>query len=254
MFSPFESFTVFEIINVFTFFLSSFSLLFLVYFYLFFKFQKYIQNETQANTRLLNFVGNLILFVFNLHINQTVFKSLRKLFPISLTVFLFVFLGNIVGLIPNAFSSTGHIGLTFFLAITIFLAWIILGLLKLKLNFFALFIPHNCPAWLFPLMIVIELLSFFIRPFSLAIRLFANILSGHILLHLIHDTHLHVRDIEKNGYLPLIPSTFSLPVILAEVLVNILEIGVGCLQAYIFVILTCIYLEEIVHPRSFRHS
>jgi ATP synthase subunit 6 len=202
---------------------------------------------------VLQLIRVVIIFVFRLHKDQTVYKNLEKFSGITMMIFFMVVLGNITGLLPFAFSYTGHIAFTFFLSLTIFLGWFLVGLRKLNVHFFALFIPHNCPKWLFPLMIVIEILSFAIRPFSLAIRLFANILSGHILLHLIQGTGEKIRDGEKNGSFSIIPPTVSIPVRIIEIGVYLLETGVALLQGYIFSILSCIYLYENVFERRFGH-
>jgi F-type H+-transporting ATPase subunit a len=203
-----------------------------------------------ARSLLLNTLRGIIVFVMRLHVEQTIYRDLRKLAQVTIILFLIVAVGNLTGLIPFAFSYTGHIGFTFFLSMTVFLAWALLGIIRLNIRFFALFIPHNCPLWLFPLMIVIEILSFAIRPFSLSIRLFANILSGHILLHLINDSEVKVRDIENN--LGTLPPSMSILVGIIKFLVNVLETGVAILQAYILSILNCIYLYDSVFERRFE--
>ncbi|HXN54472.1 MAG TPA: F0F1 ATP synthase subunit A [Mycoplasmatales bacterium] len=252
--SPFENFElallfpscVFVIIFLFT----SFNLVLFQIILILFNLHEFFLYTFKPNSFILRSNAVLMNFLFNLHCSQSYSKLLLKFFPITLTVFLFILFGNLTGLLPWSFSYTGHIGLTFSLGIMLFQGWLIVGLDRLGGDFWALFIPHNCPKWLFPLMLVIEILSFLIRPFSLAIRLFANILSGHILLHLIKETEEIIRDEENNGYMNMIPSSVSSLVSLSESMVIVLELGVACLQGYIFVILSSIYLQESVNERN----
>src|SRR6202046_2228849 len=252
--SPFENFElallfpscVFVIIFLFT----SFNLVLFQIILILFNLHEFFLYTFKPNSFILRSNAVLMNFLFNLHCSQSYSKLLLKFFPITLTVFLFILFGNLTGLLPWSFSYTGHIGLTFSLGIMLFQGWLIVGLDRLGGDFWALFIPHNCPKWLFPLMLVIEILSFLIRPFSLAIRLFANILSGHILLHLIKETEEIIRDEENNGYMNMIPTSVSSLVSLSESMVIILELGVACLQGYIFVILSSIYLQESVNERN----
>jgi F-type H+-transporting ATPase subunit a len=252
--SPFENFELilffpscgFWLIFLFT----SFNLVLFQIILMLFNLHEFLISTFKPNSFILRSNAALITFLFNLHCSQSYSKFLLKYFSITLTVFIFILFGNLTGLLPWSFSYTGHIGLTFSLAIILFQGWLVVGLDRLGGDFWALFIPHNCPKWLFPLMLVIEILSFVIRPFSLAIRLFANILSGHILLHLIKETEEVLRDSENNGYMNMIPSSGSSLVSLSESMVIILELGVACLQGYIFVILSSIYLQESVNERN----
>lgn len=247
---PFENFGVILLAPSAMTLLTIFSLYLVTNIAIILNLHEYLQNIFRPNSFGLRISGAIASFVKALHKDQTYFKFLSKFYPVTLATFLVILVGNIAGLLPHSFSYTGHIGVTLFLAITLFLGWLLLGLLKLKGHFFALFIPHDCPNWLFPMMLCIELLSFLIRPFSLAIRLFANILSGHILLHLITGTRTALRDVENDGYIAWIPASGSLLVLIAEIAVTLLEIGVACLQAYIFALLSCIYLQESVADRK----
>src|ERR1700735_5621931 len=253
--SPFENFELilfFPVIGFwFIFLFTSFNLVLFQIIFILFNLHEFLLSTFKPNSLILRSNALLMNFLFNLHCSQSYSKFLLKFFPITLTVFIFILFGNLTGLLPWSFSYTGHIGLTFSLGIMLFQGWLIVGLDRLGGDFWALFIPHNCPKWLFPLMLVIEILSFLIRPFSLAIRLFANILSGHILLHLIKETEEIIRDEENNGYMNMIPSSVSSLVSLSESMVIILELGVACLQGYIFVILSSIYLQESVNERNF---
>jgi F-type H+-transporting ATPase subunit a len=169
-------------------------------------------------------------------------KLYKNLFPIFLSLFTILLVANILGLFPFAFSLTGHLAVTVILAFMTFTGWVILGLKSSKFAFIFLFLPDNCPRAILPLMSVIELLSFFIRPLSLSIRLFANILSGHILLYILASTVFEMYSIEIfiliTIVLTLVTAFFGL------------EIGIGGLQSYIFTLLSIIYLSEAVvkHP------
>jgi F-type H+-transporting ATPase subunit a len=252
--SPFENFELILFFQSFGFWFiflfTSFNLVLFQIIVMLFNLHEFLISTFKPNSFILRLNAVLINFLFNLHCSQSYSKFLLKYFPITLTVFIFILFGNLTGLLPWSFSYTGHIGLTFSLGIILFQGWLVVGLDRLGGDFWALFIPHNCPKWLFPLMLVIEILSFVIRPFSLAIRLFANILSGHILLHLIKETEEVLRDSENNGYMNMIPSSGSSLVSLSESMVIILELGVACLQGYIFVILSSIYLQESVNERN----
>jgi ATP synthase subunit 6 len=252
--SPFENFELILFFPSFGFWLiflfTSFNLVLFQIILMLFNLHGFLISNFGPNSLILRSNAVLINFLFNLHCSQSYSQFLLKYFPITLTVFIFILFGNLTGLLPWSFSYTGHIGLTFSLGIMLFQGWLVVGLDRLGGDFWALFIPHNCPKWLFPLMLVIEILSFVIRPFSLAIRLFANILSGHILLHLIKETEEIIRDSENNGYMNMIPSSGSSLVSLSESMVIILELGVACLQGYIFAILSSIYLQESVNERN----
>ena len=133
---------------------------------------------------------------------------------------------------PFAFTITAHISLTLLLALSFFIGWIIQGFLHLNLSFLRIFVPRGIPNWLLPLLVVIEILSFIIRPISLSIRLFANMLAGHILLYILGSATIS---------LGLIIGVFPFLFILAFF---VLELGIAFLQAYVFTILLSIYLAD----------
>jgi F-type H+-transporting ATPase subunit a len=183
------------------------------------------------------------IYVFVLRIFEELGpKNYNNYFPVFLTLFTILLIGNILGLLPFAFSLTGHLVVTVTLAGTTFIAWVILGIIKSKFKFIFQFIPDNCPPIILPLMTVIELLSFLIRPISLSVRLFANILSGHILLSILSGSLYNCFKTENfvliTGFLVILSSFF------------ILEVGIGGLQAYIFCLLSTIYFADClsVHP------
>lgn len=174
---------------------------------------------------------SLYKFILGLLFEQTGVKGLR-FFPLLFVVFSFIFMANIIGLFPFAFTITAHIALTFLLALSFFTAWIIQGLITLKLSFFNIFLPRGIPVWLMPLLVVIEILSFLIRPLSLSIRLFANMLAGHILLYILGSATLT---------LGMLINFFPFLFIIAFLF---LELGIAFLQAYVFTILLSIYLAD----------
>lgn len=168
-------------------------------------------------------------------VRETVGHGGKPYFPFVFSIFIFVLFANCLGMIPYSFTVTSHIIVTFALAALVFLMVIAIGLFKHGLHFFSLFAPKGIPVFLLPLIVVIELFSFLMRPFSLSIRLAANMMAGHILLKVIAGfvTSMAV-------YLAVIPLGLS-------VLITGFEIGIALLQAYIFTVLTCVYLHDAVH-------
>lgn len=182
-------------------------------------------------------VESFYTFLLKLIIAQAGHKSLR-FFSGIYTIFFFVFIFNLLGLLPFGFTVTGHIILTFTLAISFFIAWTIIAFKTLGLSFFRIFLPRNIPKALAPLLVVIEILSFSIRPISLAIRLFANMLAGHILLFIISTAVLVMSSLTSLiGFIPFI----------FVIIFFILELGIAFLQAYVFTILLAIYLRDALY-------
>jgi ATP synthase subunit 6 len=163
-----------------------------------------------------------------------------KFFPLIFTTFVFILFSNLVGLIPLGFTPTAQMGLTFSLALSYNLAWVILGFTKHGISFLKLFVPSGAPAILVPLIVVIEVISYSLRTFSLSIRLFANMMAGHTLLHILAS---FVIMFINSGLFVFAALPFVL--ILA---VYVLECGIAFLQAYVFTILLCIYLNDSLDP------
>ena len=157
-----------------------------------------------------------------------------RYFPFVFTLFMFVLFGNLLGLVPYSFTYTSHIVVTFALAATIFIGVTLIGIVRHGWRFLSLFAPHGVPLVLLPLLIPIELLSYCIRPFTLSIRLFANMLAGHTMLGVIAGLAASV---------PL----FGIVPLGVDVLIYFLELIVALLQAYVFTILTCLYLHDALH-------
>jgi F-type H+-transporting ATPase subunit a len=155
-------------------------------------------------------------------------------FPFVFTLFMFVLFANFLGLIPYSFTVTSHIIVTFALAATVFIGVTIIGVAKHGVHFLRLFVPEGVPVILLFLLVPIELLSYFIRPFTLAIRLFANMLAGHTMLAIFGGFAASV------GFLAIFPVALDVAILALEVLV-------AALQAYVFAILTCLYLRDALH-------
>jgi F-type H+-transporting ATPase subunit a len=165
-----------------------------------------------------------------------------KFFPLVLSLFMFILMSNVVGIIPYTFTVTSHIIITAALALTVFLTVIIYGIWKNGLHFFNLFLPSGIPGWMAPMIIVIELLSFMSRPISHSVRLFANMLAGHITLKLVGGF------VVMMGSVGLLGKFGAIAPLALTVALTALELLVAFLQAYVFTILTCIYLNDALHP------
>jgi F-type H+-transporting ATPase subunit a len=157
----------------------------------------------------------------------------RQYFPIIFAIFLFVLIANLFGMVPFAFTITSHIIVTFAMAIVIFIGVTLIGFIRHGTHFLSLFLPAGTPIWMAPFMIPIELVSYLARPVSLSLRLAANMLAGHILLKILAGFVLV-------GLIGVFPFVFML------IFIGF-EIFIACLQAYIFTLLTCVYLNDAVH-------
>jgi F-type H+-transporting ATPase subunit a len=165
-----------------------------------------------------------------------------KFFPLVFTLFMFILAVNMIGLIPYTFTVTSHIIITASLAILVFVTVIVYGLYRNGIKFFKLFAPSGIPLLLMPLIILIEIMSFLSRPLSHSLRLFANMLAGHITLKVFAGFITMLGAFGFFGWLGAIVP-FAL-----VVSVTALEFLVAFLQAYVFAILTCIYLNDAIHP------
>jgi F-type H+-transporting ATPase subunit a len=158
----------------------------------------------------------------------------RQFFPFVFTLFAFILFANLLGMIPYSYTTTSQIIVTFALAAVVFLLVTTIGIVRHGFHFLSLFVPHGVPKVLLLLLVPIELLSYFIRPFTLSIRLFANMLAGHTMLAIFGGFAASL------GFLAFFPTAIN-------VLLVGLEFLVAVLQAYVFAILTCLYLNEAVH-------
>ena len=173
-----------------------------------------------------NFIAQLL--------NDTIGNQGRKYFPFIFSIFMFVLIGNMVGMIPYSFTFTSHIIVTFALAAVVFIGVTVLGFIKHGLHFFSFFIIPGLPWYMLPILLPIEVISYLSRPISLSVRLFANMLAGHTLLK------VFAGFVVPLGLAGILPLAFI-------VALTGLEILIAFLQAYVFAILTCLYINDAIH-------
>ena len=163
----------------------------------------------------------------------------RPYFPFVFAIFMFVLIGNMIGMVPYTFTFTSHIIVTFTLAATVFVFVTVLALMKHGLHFFSFFMPHGAPIALAPILIPIEVISYLMRPVSLSIRLFANMMAGHTMLKVFAGfTVLMISGLGAIGFVAgLVP-------LLINIALTGFEFLVAFLQAYVFSILTCLYIRD----------
>jgi len=167
-------------------------------------------------------------------IRDTVGAEGRRYFPIVFSLFMFILVGNLLGMVPYSFTFTSHIIVTFALAAVVFIGVTILGFVKHGMRFFGIFVPPGAPLAMWPLLIPIEVISYLSRPISLSVRLFANMLAGHTLVKVIA------------GFIGIMGVFGILPLAVVVALTG-LEILIAFLQAYVFAILTCLYINDALH-------
>lgn len=167
-------------------------------------------------------------------LSDTVGKEGKPYFPFIFSLFIFVLFGNMLGMLPYSFTFTSHLAVTFAMAAFIFVAVTIIAIAKHRMKFFSFFLPSGVPIAMAPLLIPIEIISYLSRPVSLSVRLFANMMAGHTLLKVLAG---FVIPLGVAGVVP----------VAGLVAVTGLELLIAFLQAYIFTILTCIYISDAVH-------
>jgi len=175
-------------------------------------------------------------------IRNTIGEGGMRFFPLVFSLFMFILVSNIVGLIPYQFTVMSHIIVTAALALLVFFTVIIYGFWKNGWHFLNLFVPKGIPIYILPLIVFIEVLSFLSRPISHSVRLFANMLAGHITLFVFASFITMLGGLGVLGWFGA-----TLPLALTVALIG-LELLVAFLQAYVFTILTCIYLNDALHP------
>ena len=173
-----------------------------------------------------NFISSLI--------NDTVGKEGKKYFPLVFALFMFILFGNLFGMIPYSFTFTSHIIVTLALAMGVFIFVTVLGFVKHGVKFFGFFVIPGLPIYMLPLLIPIEVISYLSRPISLSVRLFANMLAGHTLLKVFAGL------VSALGFFGILPLVFIIAL-------TGLEILIAFLQAYVFAILTCLYINDALH-------
>jgi ATP synthase subunit 6 len=241
--SPFEQF---EIVNLATISLFNLNLsftnlsiyTFLVVFIWFCSFNFFLLKFVPTKVQL--FLETIFLFIHSL-VEEHLGKEEFKFFPFFVTLFSFLFGCNMLGMFPYSFTVTSHVCVTFGLSFSICLAIFILGLQHHGFHFFSCFLPSGSPLLLAPLLISIEIVSYLSHSFSLAIRLFANMLAGHALLKILAGFVWTMWGI-GGVFLPL--SVAPISIVAA---ITVLELGIAFLQAYVFTVLTCIYMKDAIH-------
>ena len=173
-------------------------------------------------------------FIANM-LKDNVGKEGKVFFPFIFTLFLFILFGNLLGMVPYNFTYTSHIIVTFGLAGFIFLSVTLIGIIKHGIAFLKFFVPSGVPMALLPILIPIELISYFVRPVSLSLRLFANMMAGHTMLKVFASFIVLLGII--GGWAPL----------LLVIVLTGFEIMIAVLQAYVFTILCCLYLNDALH-------
>ena len=193
-----------------------------------------IPNRWQSSVEMLyEFVANMV--------KENVGQGGKSYFPFIFSLFMFILIGNLLGMIPYSYTFTSQIIVTITLALIIFVGVTIIALIKHKFKFFTYFFPSGVPIGLAPLLIPIEIISYFMRPVSLSVRLFANMLAGHTMMKVFAG--LIIMMTSASGFLKI---GASLPLI-AVIGLTGLEFLVAALQAYVFSILTCMYLHDALH-------
>jgi F-type H+-transporting ATPase subunit a len=175
-------------------------------------------------------------------IRSTAGSEGMKFFPLIFSLFMFIMVSNLVGIIPYTFTVSSHLIVTAALALLVFFTVLFYGLYKNGLKFFKLFVPSGVPIYILPLVVFIEVISFFLKPVSHSVRLFANMLAGHIALKVFAS---FIAMLGALGFLGVIGAVLPLGLTIA---LTALELLVAFLQAYVFAILTCIYLNDAIHP------
>ena len=196
--------------------------------------QSLVPNRIQCLVEIsYEFVANMV--------KENAGKGSQAYFPFVFTLFMFILFGNLLGMIPYSYTFTSQIAVTFTLAAIIFVGVTLIALFKHGFKFFTYFFPSGVPIALAPLLIPIEIISYFIRPISLSVRLFANMLAGHTMMKVFAGLIIMMG---SAGGLLKIGAVLPL---LAVIGLTGLEFLVAALQAYVFSILTCMYLHDAIH-------
>jgi F-type H+-transporting ATPase subunit a len=198
------------------------------------------QSRSLVPTRLQSLAEISYEFVAGM-LRDSIGREGMKYFPFVFSLFMFIFFCNMLGMIPGAFTVTSHIIVTAALAAIVFLTVLVIGFAKNGLRFFKLFVPSGVPIYILPLVTLIEIISFLSRPVSHSVRLFANMLAGHITLKVFGGFVVMLLGAGSFAVLSPLP-------LIAAVALTALEFLVAFLQAYVFTMLTCMYLNDALHP------
>lgn len=192
-------------------------------------------------TRIQSIVESIYEFVASM-VRDTMGEEGMKYFPFVFAIFIFILVLNMLGMIPGAFTVTSHLAVTAALAALVFFTVLVIGFSKNGLGFLKLFVPSGVPIFVLPLVVAIEIISFLSRPISHSVRLFANMLAGHITLKVFGGFVVMLL-----GAAGATMAIAPLPLLMATAL-TALEFLVAFLQAYVFAMLTCMYLNDALHP------
>ncbi|MEP2830013.1 F0F1 ATP synthase subunit A [Parvibaculum sp.] len=191
--------------------------------------------------RMQSVVESFYTFIANM-VRDNAGQDAMRFFPFIFSLFAFIFFANMIGMFPYAFTVTSHIVVTFVLAGTVFVGVTLTGFILHGAKFLKVFVPSGVPMALLPLVVAIEIISYFSRPISHSVRLFANMLAGHIMLKVFAGFVLTFMTMGVVGWAGMILPLFMI------VCLTALEFLVAALQAYVFTILTCMYLHDALHP------
>ncbi len=188
----------------------------------------------------LQMTGEILYEFVSKMVQDNIGKDGRQYFPLIFTLFIFVLTGNILGLLPHSFTFTSHLVVTGVLSLIVFFMVIGFGLYNHGLKFFSLFVPPNVPWWLIAFIIPIEIISFFVRPITHSVRLCANMMAGHLILKVVVSFSIAAASM---GFAWAALGIFP---VLINVGLLMFELLVACIQAYVFAILSCVYLKDSV--------
>lgn len=192
-----------------------------------------VPGRLQVSAEMLySFIANMI--------HENMGTKGMQYFPLIFTLFMTILMGNLLGLIPFSFTYTSHLIVTLALALIVFMTVIIFGFARHGLHFLSIFLPPGVPLWLTPLILPLEVISFLIRPITLSVRLFANMMAGHLMLKVFAGFSVAMASMGAAGYLAgMGPMLFNTILIAFELLVALIH-------AYVFSVLSCIYLKDTV--------
>ena len=245
-FSPLEQFTIISLIPFhlgnFYFSFTNSALFFLLSTgaFIFLCSLVFVKGGTLVPTPWQSLIELIYEFVVSL-VSEQIGKKGVQYFPFVFTLFTFLLLSNLIGMIPYSFTTTSHFVITFTLSFCVFIAMTLIGFQTHGLQFFSFLLPPGAPLILAPGLVVIELVSYCFRGISLGVRLFANMMAGHTLVKILSGFAWSMLSLSG-----VLKAAAAIPFLVVFALM-FLEVGVACLQAYVFTILTCIYLNDAIH-------
>lgn len=200
-----------------------------------------VQSRALVPGRLQSVAELAYEFVANM-LRTNVGSEGRPYFPFIFSLFFFILLGNMLGMVPYGFTFTSHLAVTLGMAMLIFIGTTIIAFAKHGIGFFGFFLPHGTPWYVAPLLVPIEILSYFFRPISLGLRLFANMTAGHTLLKVFAG--FAAGFVASMGAVGIFPALIPMA---ATIALTGLEFLIAFLQAYVYAVLACIYLNDALH-------